>query len=117
MDWKYDTPPDGDFARYVEQLTTRAETTTRRQQDQEAPPQLPAGASLWRLVRWGVMAWVGLQIVSVFVPRAGVLVLPLLLALLAWAGYSFKNAASSGALLAALRPWTKQAGKEFNPRK
>lgn len=87
-----DTPPHGDFAHYVEELTRapalHGGAPAVPQQRGAATPRRPdAGgvASLWPAVRWGVLLWVAWQIAAHFVyaPLA-LLSTPLLVVLIAW---------------------------------
>lgn len=133
-----DTPPDGDFAAYVEQLTGANAAAGAREdllkhqapKDASSPSQPPsrfsassgtpsvkeiaappAGISILTHVKWVVGLWIATQALAKLVPGAGFLFLPALLAYAAWVIFKV-NRNSSGALVQRLRELAREAAEE-----
>ena len=118
------TPPDGDFVRYLDQLTKTAQTVPRLADMRSAPPASsvhaakPAATDLLHVdkqlssaltgvpflthVKWIAAAWIGSQVLGQFLPGSGFLFIPAVLAYLAWLVFK-SNRDSSGALARKLR--------------
>jgi len=95
------TPPDGDFVRYVERLTA-AQAVARSAPAVGTPmaiPGLPAAAGLkstasipfMRHLQWAIGLWIATQILALFVPGAGFLFIPLLAVYAAWLFYRLRS--------------------------
>ena len=95
------TPPDGDFVRYVERLTA-AQAVAR-----DGVARIP----FLRHVKWAVGLWVGTQILARFVPGAGFLFIPLLAVYAAWAIYNLRSR-PPGAFILELGALARRAAKE-----
>ena len=136
-----DTPPDGDFAAYIERLTARNAAAVARERkggleplhaDRCAPASLPAAAPMLRPigtpaavaasqliagVPWLthlkrlVVAWVATQLLALVVPWAGFLFVPVLLVYVGWLIFNL-NRESSGALINRLRALLAHASDE-----
>ena len=132
MNHPSDTPPDGDFASYVERLTGANAAAGAREdllKPQAGAPGNPrfsassgtpsvkaalaplAGVSFLTHVKWVVALWIATQALSVVLPGAGFLFLPALLVYGAWVVFK-ANRNSSGALVQRLRELARQAAEE-----
>lgn len=100
-----DTPPNGDFARYVERLTGANAVPGKRedlfQSRHDAPasesfaecsgtpsvqarPQPLTGVNFLQHAKWVVVAWIATQALAKLLPGAGFLFIPVLLGYAAW---------------------------------
>ena len=139
MNLPSNTPPDGDFVRYVERLTNagahaNAQAPAGLREDSRLKPQektslrapsspgattpsakpassVAAGAAFLTHVKWVVILWVATQALSAVVPGAGFLFLPALLIYGVWAIVQ-ANRQSSGELFQRLREMAQQAAEE-----
>ena len=115
-----DTPSNGDFVRYVERLTASNAAVALGKRDKMLEPRkktmppeslvvprpdvVPAPIStqpfrafvFWSHVKWLVALWIGTQLLTNFVPWAGFLFLPALLAYAAWVIFKAKRHSSGG---------------------
>ena len=121
MQHSSDTPSNGDFVRYVERLTASNAAVALGKRDnmleprkiKTMPPEsavvlrpngVPApvltrslpGFVFWSHVKWLVVLWVATQLLTNFVPWAGFLFLPAVLAYAAWLIFKAKRHSSRG---------------------
>ena len=116
------TPPDGDFVRYVERLTA-AQAAARDGAAAGALVAIPGLPSVkaglpslahipfLRHVKWAVGLWIATQILARFVPGAGFLFIPLLAVYAAWVIYRLKSQ-PPGAFIQELAARAKRAAEE-----
>ena len=121
-----DTPPNGDFARYVERLTaSNAEAPATGREDMRKPrkavqaamlsspavPQPLTGTAWLKHLKWLVAAWIGTQLLASFVSWGEFLFIPILLGYAAWLMVHISRSAS-GVLSSRLREVAAQLAQE-----
>ena len=132
MNHPSDTPPDGDFASYVERLTGAnaaagaREDLLKPQASASSNPRFSAssgtpsvkaalaplaGVSFFTHVKWVVALWIATQALSVVLPGAGFLFLPALLVYGAWVVFK-ANLNAPGALAQRLIELSRQVAEE-----
>ena len=135
MEHPSDTPADGDFVRYLERLTASNAAAAKGPRDdklepgkirrmQHAPPaatgnaavpvpvfkQPFAGIAIWSHVKWLVALWIGIQLLANFLPWAGFLFLPAVLAYAVWVIFKVQRH-PAGALVHRVRDLLAQAAQ------
>ena len=96
------TPPDGDFVRYIEQLTGSSPSVTQEDMRNTTTVRQPgafpvnastsakaalvpfAGIAFLQHLRWLIAVAVALQVLTRFVPHAGWFIIPVLMGYAGW---------------------------------
>ena len=116
MNLPSNTPPDGDFAAYIERLTRTGSAAASAREDlfqspgsasagtpfgagpgmpsAKAAPHSAAGMSWLTHVKWLLAAWIAALVLGKLVPGVGFLFIPALLAYAAWVIFKVKRNAS-----------------------
>lgn len=135
-----DTPKDGDFVRYIEQLARARQQQAASKLDPTAQVAIPKASqpsvkatrdpvstlpaaptagdfsvsSLVKPLRWLVLLWVVTQVLSQWLPGAGLLFVPVLLAGAAWWFFRFKDGAVNQ-IVARLKEYADAARQRSQP--
>ncbi|MDB5868917.1 MAG: hypothetical protein JWP96_1249 [Polaromonas sp.] len=132
-----DTPPNGDFAAYVERLT-RVKSVPAAREDLFMPkggapadtsfgassglPSAQAGlapftpGSFLTPIKWAVALWLAAQLLARYVPGAGFLFIPALALYAAWVAFNTRRNAP-GAFLNPLKDLARRAAEEARKAK
>lgn len=97
MNHPSDTPPDGDFARYIEQLAGSSQLVAHKDMREPSEASQPvvhapgktalapfAGIAFARHLRWLVGVWIATQVLTRFFPNATYLFVPVLMGYVGW---------------------------------
>jgi len=127
------TPPDGDFVRYIERLAagkvapgSQGPVMTPQKAVPGAAPlaidfgrtppvagqDMPAGISFAQHVKWAIGLWLATQLLARFVPGAGLWFVPVLALYAAWVIYSLIRK-PSGAFIQALSEWASRKAQKI----
>lgn len=130
MNQPSDTPPDGDFARYVERLASTSPVNRPEDMRQPRPPSqhaaFPAtvvspekaalapfaGIAFAKHVRWLLAAVLASQVLARFVPNASLLIIPLMAGYIGWLIFRI-NRNLDGALAQRVRALADTASEKF----
>ena len=97
MNQPSNTPPDGDFARYIEQLAGSSPVVAHKDMREPREALQPvaqasgktamtpfAGIAFTRHLRWLVGVWIATQVLTRFLPHAAYLFVPVLMGYAGW---------------------------------